>query len=76
MPQPRIPQRTDACPFLEANDERCDSHFSLGRLSLAFGDCFGRYHQCPNYHRLKARSPHHALVLATVHGRQLQPTGT
>jgi hypothetical protein len=64
----------DVCPFLEAGDARCDSHFTLGQLSLAFGDCFGAYTACPNYHRL--RQTDGVRVLATIHGRRLQPTGT
>jgi hypothetical protein len=72
---PQIEDRTEACPFIEANDTRCNSHFTLGHLSQAFGDCMGQYQQCPNYHRLSA-TINSTRVIATLHGRQLQPTGT
>ena len=69
------PIEQDACPFLEFDDPRCASHFKLSRLSEAFGDCFGHYRRCPNFYRLLGRTPHQRIRL-TVHGRQLQPTGT
>lgn len=43
---------TGCCPYIDDGDRLCESHFSLGRLSEAFGDCFGNYRQCPAYARL------------------------
>jgi len=64
-----------ACPFIDDDDPQCGSHFTLGHLSQAFGDCFGSYRRCPNYYRLLRKHPER-LILPTVHGRPLQPTGT
>lgn len=64
----------DTCPFLELGDDRCNSHFTLHRLSDALGECFGEYRRCPNFYRLAKHNPH--LLVVTVHGRRLQPTGT
>ena len=41
-----------ACPFVNANDPRCESRFGLGRLEQAFTVCFGSYRVCPMYHRI------------------------
>ena len=40
---------TDACPFVNSNDPRCGTRFSLGRLEQAFTVCFGNFHACPMY---------------------------
>lgn len=40
------------CPFLESDDPRCASHFTLTRLSDAFGHCVNRHLGCPLYYRL------------------------
>jgi len=72
------------CPFLDTGDRLCESHFSLGRLSEAFGDCFGDYQRCPNYARLSgldravapaAPAAPARLTDLTRHGRRLQATG-
>jgi hypothetical protein len=51
-----MPGRRDtdwrACPFVNHNDERCSSRFSLGRIDQAFSVCFGSYRACPMYHRI------------------------
>ena len=66
------------CPFLDTGDRLCESHFSLGRLSEAFGDCFGDYHHCPNYARLSGVDRSDAapprLTDLTFHGRRLHAT--
>jgi hypothetical protein len=40
---------SDACPFVNANDPRCGTRFSLGRLEQAFTVCFGTFHACPMF---------------------------
>lgn len=70
-----MPHSAEGCPFVEHGDHRCDSHFSLGRISEAFGDCFGDYRQCSQFQQLLTGSPN-PVIAVTVHGRTLQPTGT
>lgn len=64
----------DQCPFLELGDHRCNSHFTLDRLGDALGECFGEYRRCPNFYRLAHQNPQ--MLVVTVNGRRLQPTGT
>lgn len=65
----------EGCPFIDLDDPHCRSHFTLGRLDAAFGDCFDGYRRCPNFYRLLNRYPQR-LINITAHGRPLQPTGT
>lgn len=65
----------DACPFIDDNDSRCASHFTLTRLSDAFGDCLDGYRGCATYWRLVRENPNRLITL-TAHGKPLQPTGT
>jgi hypothetical protein len=44
------------CPFVDCNDNRCSTRFSLGRIDQAFSVCFGSYRACPMYHRLTAEA--------------------
>lgn len=48
-------QSTDcACPFIDLNDTRCSTHFTLGRLDEAFDLCLNHQHRsCPTYSRLQ-----------------------
>lgn len=69
------PQTADACPFIEHGEPGCNSHFTLGKLRQAFGDCFGDYRQCSQFHKILTGSSH-PVVSVTVHGRDLQPTGS
>jgi hypothetical protein len=66
---------TPACPFIELGDPRCGSHFTLSRLSDAFGDCMGSYRQCPHYYRLQREHPRR-IIRPTLYGHTLQPTGS
>lgn len=68
-------QAQDACPFIDADDARCASHFTLKRLSEAFGDCLDGYYGCTTYWRLARENPQR-LISLTAHGKPLQPTGT
>jgi hypothetical protein len=65
MPRPR--PTDSACPFLDLDDERCASHFSLGRLSEAFDICVNRHLGCPTYYRLLRE--HNLVTHLTLHGR-------
>lgn len=76
-----------ACPFVDRNDNRCTSRFSLGRIDQAFDVCFGSYRACPMYHRITVevgadvaniateRREHprfpSSLITITAHGRAL-----
>jgi hypothetical protein len=44
--------RVKHCPFLNRADARCSSHFSLGHLSDALGQCFDQYAGCGVYREL------------------------
>jgi len=71
------PIATDRCPFIELDDERCASRFTLSHLAEAFEMCFDRYQSCPTYYRLAQQHPDKQLrVHLTAHGRSLQPTGS
>lgn len=63
-----------ACPFVDAEDARCDSHFKLGRLDEALRECFGDYRLCRHYRRLNVAQPL-SIVTMTAYGRSLQPVG-
>lgn len=47
-----MPDQARHCPFLNRSDDRCSSHFSLGRLSEAYDQCFDAYGGCAVYHEL------------------------
>ncbi|MEX2216175.1 MAG: hypothetical protein WD768_18835 [Phycisphaeraceae bacterium] len=40
------------CPFLEKDDPRCASHFSLKHLDEAFDVCVNGHRACPMYYRM------------------------
>ena len=68
-----------ACPFMDLDDHRCASRFSLSRLNEAFGICMNRYLACPTYYRLLRE--HNGVTPITINGqpvarRPLRPTGT
>ncbi len=77
-----------ACPFLDRNDERCASRFSLGRLEQMIDVCLGTGSSgCLMYHRLRmeeeqgivvSNSPVPSLVMITHDGEslRLRPTGS
>ena len=46
-------ERAGGCPFVNLNDPRCGTRFSLGRIDQAFSVCFGAYHACPMYQRIR-----------------------
>jgi hypothetical protein len=61
--------RGEACPFIELGDPDCSRHFTLTRLTDAFGVCFGNFRHCPNFYRLLHDHPNR-LVTLSVHGRK------
>ncbi|MDG2021349.1 MAG: hypothetical protein P8J59_05320 [Phycisphaerales bacterium] len=77
-----------SCPFLDRNDERCASRFSLGRLEQMIDVCLGTGSSgCLMYHRLRMEeeqgivvsdSPVPSLVMITHDGEslRLRPTGS
>lgn len=74
------------CPFVDTNDPRCGSRFSVTRLEQAFTVCFGSYRHCPMFRRISAmplagqpaRPARSALIEVTAHGSSLplRATGT
>jgi benzoyl-CoA reductase/2-hydroxyglutaryl-CoA dehydratase subunit BcrC/BadD/HgdB len=64
----------DACPYIDLDDARCSSHFTLDHLAEAFDQCVGNYRACPNFYRLTKEQPR-AVIGLTVHGRNLQSAG-
>jgi hypothetical protein len=79
---------SESCPFLDRNDERCASRFSLGRLEQMLDVCLGTGSSgCLMYHRLRmeeeqgivvSNSPVPPLVMLTHDGEspRLRPTGS
>ena len=68
---------SEPCPFLEEEDRRCASHFTLGHLSQAFNHCLNGYRACPIYHELARERPPRLMLTAVTHdGQPLQQTGT
>ena len=77
---PRLVESESAvCPFLDLDDARCASHFSLGRISEAFDTCVNRHLGCPTYYRLLREQQ--LVTNLTLHGqsfvaqRELRATG-
>lgn len=77
MPKSSTPP-LDPCPFIDDEDPRCASHFTLGHLSEAFGHCVDGYRGCATYWRLVRDNPQRMIKLTAVthDGRPLQPTGS
>jgi hypothetical protein len=72
-----IPDVSEACPFIDDNQASCSSHFKLGHLSEAFGDCIGGFQSCTHYWRMNSKLPQpHPVITLTAYGRPLQPTGS
>ena len=55
MRRPRINVESTCCPFINRDDPRCASRFTLNRMHEAFGECLGAYHGCQTYHELQRR---------------------
>lgn len=78
----RSEHETSGCPFVESDDARCASHFTLGRLNQAFDVCMNGHHSCPIYYRLLRESQRAATLTITINGqpfaagRNLRATGT
>ena len=80
----------DACPFLDCQDARCSSRFTLGQLDSMIDMCVGGgTSRCVMYHRLRMEQEQGALtaaspspvpdpVLMTCNGANigLRPTGS
>ena len=79
-----------ACPFLDCNDARCSSRFTLGQLDAMLDMCVGGgTSSCVMYHRLRMEQEQGTLtdasptpvpdpVLMTCNGAtiELRPTGS
>ena len=71
---PRLQTTEPACcPFLDQDDPRCSSHFSLGRLTEAFDNCVNRHLGCPTYYRLLREQ--NLVTTITFHGRTIFSAG-
>lgn len=64
----------DLCPFIDLDDPRCRSHFTLETLSHAFGHCVEDPARCPHYFHMFAAHPR--FFALSCDGRPLQPTGS
>ncbi len=42
------------CPFLDRNDARCASRFTVGALDSFFALCCGSFRRCSTYHLIRA----------------------
>lgn len=40
------------CPFVDLNDKRCASHFTLSRMDEAFDLCMRRHLHCVTYYQI------------------------
>ena len=78
MVEPSEQTSPGACPFVECNDLRCGSRFSLSRIDQAFGVCFDAYHTCPMYHLIRSERDQTPPVTVTIHASDepLRATGT
>jgi hypothetical protein len=71
-----------ACPYLERDDPRCATRFSLGRLEQMMDVCLGAgVAGCFMHHRIRhedATSSHSRPVIPTHDGHplRLRPTGS
>lgn len=81
---PEGPMVSNSCPYLERNDGRCSSRFSLDRLDQMFEVCLGPGVQgCFMFHRLRREDVRAAAsrvepVQPTHDGQPipLRPTGS
>jgi len=78
------------CPFINRNDTRCSTRFTLGRIAEAFGVCLNHHETCPTYQRIlreqgESINPggqRHQYAVLTLKGQsyrrspELRPTGT
>jgi uncharacterized protein CbrC (UPF0167 family) len=60
---------TVVCPFIDADDGRCASRFSLSRMDEAFELCLARHLSCVTYHQLlrEARGETGKCATANIH---------
>ncbi|MEE2972173.1 MAG: hypothetical protein VX672_03525 [Planctomycetota bacterium] len=79
------PTVANSCPYIDRNDCRCATRFSLGRLAQMFEICLGPgMAGCFMYHRLRqedrrAKSPGPDRLVTPTHDGQpvrLRPTGS
>ena len=47
---------TGECPFLNHDDSRCRTRFSLRQIAQTFDFCLDRYRACPVYYTLQHES--------------------
>ena len=52
MPLPPAGQPQGSCPFIDRDDRRCATQFSIRRLHQAFSLCLNNHPACPVYQQL------------------------
>ena len=76
----RSETESTGCPFVENDDSRCASHFTLGHLNEAFDICMNGHLGCPTYYRLLRESQRAATLTINgqpfAAGRKLRATGS
>lgn len=50
------------CPYINRNDPRCATHWTLHELGQAYEHCADRYQECPVYLRMAGRPPSDVLA--------------
>ena len=41
------------CPYIDGDDPRCASHFTLGQIDQAFALCLNNHERCPTYKKIQ-----------------------
>ena len=41
------------CPYIDGDDPRCASHFTLGQIDQAFALCLNDHERCSTYKRIQ-----------------------
>ncbi len=59
------------CPFIDLDDPRCASHFSLGRMHEAIGTCLENHACCATYYSIQAEQ--RAQIRLTLFGQPVAP---
>jgi hypothetical protein len=71
-----MPCENPHCPFLNRDDARCSTRFSVGNMEYAFSHCFENYKACPTYLELLVERRVRRMSEAVIHGhvaREIAP---